>query len=106
MPIIENVKLIPALLLSLFTLSCLIQEVAAQASGVDEHQIEVKLVPDKATIMLGEPIYLSFIVENNSNLDLQVLVGGDYRNALGRPESFKVTVMGKDGRPVSQPDAG
>jgi len=56
--------------------------------------------------MIGEPIYLSFIVQNDSNQDLQVLVGGDYRNALGRPETFTVTVLREDGKHVPQPVAG
>ena len=56
--------------------------------------------------MLGEPAYLSFIVRNHSKQDLQVLVGGDYRNALGRPDSFKVTITNANGKPVSQPDSG
>jgi hypothetical protein len=56
--------------------------------------------------MLGEPIYVSFIVDNHSNQDLRVLEGGDHRNRLGRPESFDVTVQGEDNRHVPQPDAG
>src|SRR5262249_10537963 len=32
--------------------------------------------------------------------------GGDYRNALGRPESFKVTVRKEGGKQLPQPDAG
>ena len=62
--------------------------VTKQPLTVDEKLIEVNLVPDKSTVMLGEPVYLSFVVENNSDHDLQVIVDGDYRNALGRPETF------------------
>src|SRR6267142_4415736 len=79
---------------------------AGEIYAVDAQQIGVKLVPDKPTIMIGEPIYLSFIVQNDSNQDLQVLVGGDYRNALGRPETFTVTVLREDGKHVPQPVAG
>jgi hypothetical protein len=57
--------------------------------------------------MLGEPGWLQFSVRNLSTEDLQVLVGGDYRNALGRPESFKVRVVREsDGAGVPQPSAG
>lgn len=70
------------------------------------HQIETVLVSEKSAIMLGEPVYLSFVVQNHSDEDLQVLVGGDYRNALGRPESFTVTVVRADGKSVPQPIAG
>src|SRR5215471_16809456 len=69
-------------------------------------QLEVSLVVDKPKIMLGEPVYFSFIVQNESDQNLQVIVGGDYRNSLGRPESFSVTVTRDDGKPVLQPDAG
>lgn len=80
--------------------------VSAETYNVDGREIEVTLAPQKPTIMLGEPIYLSFKVQNHSQQDLQVLVGGDYRNALGRPESFKVTVANEDGKIVPQPKAG
>lgn len=73
---------------------------------VDGYDIQTRLVPDKTTIMLGEPVYISFIVDNRLDQDLDVLVGGDYRNGLGRPESFTVTVQGEDNRHVPQPDAG
>jgi hypothetical protein len=69
-------------------------------------QIEISLSPDKPDIMLGEPAYLSFVVQNRSGQTLQMIVGGDYRNVLGRPESFSVTTIGDDGKEVAQPDAG
>lgn len=80
--------------------------VTCETYTVDGYEIQTRLVPDKTTIMLGEPAYVSFIVENHADHDLQVLVGGDYRNGLGRPESFTVTVQGEGNRHVPQPDAG
>ncbi len=80
--------------------------VICETYTVDGFEIRTRLVPDKTSIMLGEPVHVSFIVENHSAQDLQVLVGGDYRNRLGRPESFSVTVQGEDKRHVPQPDAG
>src|SRR5258708_24805782 len=56
--------------------------------------------------MLGEPVFLSFVVHNLSDNGIQMIIGGDYRNALGRPESFSVTTLGDDGKEVTQPDAG
>lgn len=79
---------------------------AAQTYDVGGRTVEVALSADKPSVMLGEPVYLSFEVRNLSGEDLQVMVGGDYRNALGRPESFRVEVVGEDGRAVPQPDAG
>ena len=78
----------------------------SRAPALEKQQIATSLVPDKTSIMLGEPIYLSLIVQNNSSEDLQVLVGGDYRNRLGRPESFTVSVTGEGGKLVAQPDVG
>ena len=83
-----------------------ISQVTCETYTFDGYEIQTRLVPDKTTIMLGEPIYVSFIVDNHSDQNLQVLVGGDYRNGLGRPESFTVTVQGEDNRQVPQPDAG
>lgn len=73
---------------------------------VEEKANEVSLVPDQPSVMLGEPVHLSFFVKNHSACDLQIIIGGDYRNRLGRPNTFTVTVRGEDGRTVPQPDAG
>lgn len=106
MRLLRMLKYMLALLLSLLVLASLNSQGAGEVHAVAKQQIEVRLVPDKPTIMLGEPISLSFIIRNNSGQDLQVLVGGDYRNTLGRPETFTVTVMREDGKHVPQPDAG
>jgi hypothetical protein len=68
--------------------------------------VEVSLVPEKPVILLGEPTALSFVVRNLSTEDLQILVGGDYENELGRPASFQVRVKRRDGRWVDQPKVG
>ena len=68
--------------------------------------LDVRLVPEKKTILLGEPIYLDFIVDNGSSQNLSLLVGGDYRNNLGRPNRFSVEATRADGEPVPVPDAG
>lgn len=94
------------LLISMFHSGLLFSQDTAQTSSVNTKQIEVSLVPDKATIMLGESTYLSFVVKNKSGHDLQVVVGGDYQNGLGRPDSFTVTVVGKDRKQVPQPKTG
>ena len=102
----NSIRKFISVLMWCFILAWQISPVAAEIYMADGHQIEVTLVPEKSVIMLGEPAYLSFIVRNHSALDLQVLVGGDYRNSLGRPNSFKVTVTNADGKPVVQPHAG
>jgi hypothetical protein len=68
------------------------------------HKIEVLLRPYKDTVMLAEPTYLSFEVKNYSSEDLCLIEGGDYRNALGRPDNFKVKVVRDDGKAVPQPE--
>lgn len=68
--------------------------------------LDVRLVPEKKTILLGEPIYLDFIVNNRSSRDLRLLFGGDYRNRLGRPNRFSVEAIRADGKHVPVPDAG
>jgi hypothetical protein len=56
--------------------------------------------------VLGEPTSVSFVVRNLSTEPLQLLVGGDYQNELGRPASFQVRVRRRDGQWVDQPKAG
>lgn len=62
-----------------------------------EAQVEVRLNPDKKTIMLGEPLFVSVEVTNVSGEKLCLGVGGDYRNKYGRPERFEVRVSGDNG---------
>lgn len=87
-----------------------LERLPVQAAGetytVNGWEIEVSLVPDKTEIMIGEPIYLSFRVHNHSDQDLQLIEGGDYRNRLGRPESYSITTIREDGKLVPNPDAG
>lgn len=68
--------------------------------------LEVSVTPEQPAIMLGEPSSLLFTVKNLSDEDLQIIEGGDYRNALGRPETFKVRVVRSDEKAVTQPGAG
>jgi hypothetical protein len=74
-----------------------------QTYSVNGAPIEVSLLPEKSVIMLGEPIHLSFIVRNLSGTDLLFSDGGDYRNRLGRPESYDVRAVRSDGKLVSKP---
>lgn len=68
-------------------------------------KVDVSVTPDQPTITLGEPTWLSFTVRNLMEEPLQLLVGGDYHNELGRPASFVVRARGKDGKWVEVPDA-
>lgn len=94
------------ILLILAVLVSQTSQVTCESYAVDGYEIQTRLVPDKTTIMLGEPVYVSFIVDNHSEQDLDVIIGGDYRNRLGRKGRFTVIVQGEDNRQVPQPDAG
>ena len=79
---------------------------SANRYSTDLGKIEIALVPEKAVIMVGEPVSLSFNVRNLSDTDLQTIQGGDYRNRLGRPESYVVTAIDPNGQTVPVLDAG
>jgi HEAT repeats len=64
--------------------------------------VDIRLRPDKKTIMLGEPLFVAFEVTNLSGEKLYLAVGGDYRNRFGRPESFRVTIKADDGAELPQ----
>jgi hypothetical protein len=68
--------------------------------------LKVTLVPEKSEIMAGEPVFLAYQVENLSDTNLSLLVGGDYRNRLGRPERFTVTIRSAEGQSLPVPDPG
>ena len=78
--------------------------VAAQDTDSKKYDVDIKLRPEKARIMLGEPMFLEFEVTNRTPLQLCLSIGGDYRNRLGRPESFRVTVSDSKGIRVPGPE--
>jgi hypothetical protein len=88
--------------------------VAAIAPGVvsaDPYEVagvklDVTAAPEHAEYMLGEPGYVLFKVANQSDRNLRLMVGGDYRNRLGRPDSFKIEVVRDDGKKMPQLDSG
>lgn len=69
---------------------------------VSGYELEVSLVPEQNTFMVGEPVFVVFMVKNLSKEKLQLPEGGDYRNRMGRPNRYKVSVkpMGGAGLPV------
>ncbi len=66
----------------------------------------VRVEPEKKKVTLGEPLTLTFFVKNATNEPRGLELGGDYRNRLGRPESFEVTVINNAAKPMPVPDAG
>lgn len=69
----------------------------------DGHKFEVNLKPQKDSIMLGEPVFVDFEVKNLSDVDLGVLIGGDYQNEFTKPESFDVKAIDSNGKIVPKP---
>lgn len=68
--------------------------------------LAVALVPDAATALVGEPIYVTLRLSTTCAKKLFVLDGGDYRNQFGRPDSFEVTMVDAAGNAVKALDAG
>jgi len=73
---------------------------------VNGWSLKVTLVPEKSEIMVGEPLFLAYRVENLSNTNLGIIVGGDYRNRFGRPERFTVAIRNAGGQSLPVPDPG
>jgi hypothetical protein len=84
----------------------LIEPALAEPFTVVGVKLEVTAIPEKPEIMLGEPTWVLFKVANQSDRDLLVMIGGDTRNRLGRPDTFKVSMVSADGKNVPQPEAG
>lgn len=78
----------------------------AQTFTAGGHTVEVSLTPEKPEVMIGEPVFVTFEVRNASGVDLQTPVGGDYRNSLGRPDSYKLSATSEEGNFVRVIDAG
>ena len=54
----------------------------------------------KAVIVAGEPTHVEYVVASQCDEPLHVMEGGDYRNKLGRNDSFRFTIAERDGTPV------
>ena len=92
---------VAAVFLLLATAPAVIAQVNTTAIDVP---VEIRLTPDKNTIMVGEPLFLAFAVTNLSGEKLCLGVGGDYRNRFGRPDSFQVAVKSEDGKQLPKID--
>ncbi len=69
-------------------------------------KLDVVAAQETPEVMLGEPGFVKFKVCNPSGRPLWLELGGDYRNRLGRPNSFRIETVGPDGKKVAQPDSG
>ena len=85
---------VASLLLLLLGSVSVTAQIEATGKGVP---VQISLNPDKKTIMVGEPLFISFDVLNQSGEKLCLNTGGDYRNEWGRPDRFKVSVRTAEG---------
>ncbi|MDC0721615.1 HEAT repeat domain-containing protein [Nannocystis bainbridge] len=70
-------------------------------------ELAVSLEPDRRQILQDEPVYLSLQVRLVRGESLILIEGGDYRNHLGRPESYALTATDVErGRSLPIRDAG
>lgn len=68
--------------------------------------LEISLVPDTTSPMVGEPVWLTLRASTTCAKKLNVLDGGDYRNKFGRPDSFSVTMSNAAGTGVTPLEVG
>ena len=66
-----------------------------EAMELDD-KVTVSLRFPKQEIMVGEPMVFDYVVRNDSDVDLSITVGGDYRGS-GRPTSFTMRAVRQDG---------
>lgn len=62
-------------------------------------------VPNKTTLVWGEPMFATFVVRNLSDESFTFGFGGDYRGS-GRHDRFKIEVTDADGKPLADPHRG
>ena len=72
-----------------------------QAPGT---RIRAGFVPDKPQLVWGEPLQVTFTVENLGPKDFDFMFGGDYRGT-GRHDRFKITIRDAAGRVLLDPHA-
>jgi len=76
----------------------------AGAQVVDD--IVAEVVFDAPQVRIGEPVFFTFRVHNRGDVPLWRMVGGDYRNALGRASSYQCELQPAQGAALDVPDAG
>lgn len=77
---------------------------SSSSASDDDALVTTSAAADQAELMLGEPGYVTFKVVNRSDRAWRFMVGGDYCNELGRPNSFKVEVVSTERGRVAQPE--
>lgn len=69
---------------------------------IDDQVVDVGFVPNKTTTVLGEPIFVTMVIQNKSDTKFTFEFGGDYRGT-GRHERFKIGVTDASGKSLIDP---
>lgn len=68
--------------------------------------LSTTLRADKARLLPGEPVFVTFRVATTCGRKLATVDGGDYRNRLGRANSYRLTAVSAAGEVVPVIDPG
>jgi len=69
---------------------------------IDGFELEAGFICDKAEIILGEQVFLTFTVTNRSKQPYKFRIGGDNRGSV-RHNNFRITAIDANGQAVKDP---
>ena len=72
---------------------------------VNNQSLKAGFVPNKTTLVWGEPMFVTLTVQNLDEETFTFEFGGDYRGS-GRHERFKIKVTDSDGKLLPDPSRG
>jgi len=72
--------------------------------GDSINKLRAGFIPNKTQLVLGEPLEVTFLVENRGQLTFEFWFGGDYRGT-GRHDRFKIAVTNENGEALPDPIA-
>ena len=70
--------------------------------AAEEVRLDSGLAPDKTTILLGEPLFMTFWVSNRTSQAYHFVEGGDNRGSV-RHNNYRITATDTEGDPVPDP---
>ncbi|MDP6444260.1 MAG: M56 family metallopeptidase [Pirellulaceae bacterium] len=68
-----------------------------------EHSVLAGFVPNKQSVVLGEPMFVTFVVLNLGSAPVSIDFGGDYRGS-NRHDRFKIKVYDETGKLLDDPN--
>jgi hypothetical protein len=73
-----------------------------QTYAVDGFKVAVSLRPETARIVLGQPVWVSYVVENRLRRDIRIIVGYEMQIAENRLR-FRLSALRSDGKLLTPP---